>query len=147
MKTVYFDTCSLQRLLDDKIQVRIALEAEAIAAVLSLCEQGQIGLLSSAVVQFEVQRNPHPQRKAFVEGIIAQHHQYIPMNTTIQNQAKLYERNGFKPLDALHVASAQYAQADYFCTCDDRLLRKAKAQSIASVKVVSPLELAQEVIE
>jgi hypothetical protein len=54
MKTVYFDTCSLQRLLDDKIQVRIALEAEAIAAVLTLCEQGQIGLISSTVLQFEL---------------------------------------------------------------------------------------------
>jgi predicted nucleic acid-binding protein len=146
MKTVYFDTCSLQRLLDDKIQVRIALEAEAIAAVLTLCEQGQIGLISSTVLQFEVRRNPHPQRKAFVEGIIAQHHQYIPISATIQNQAKTYERSGFKPLDALHLASAQDAHADYFCTCDDRLLRKAKSQTIVNVKVVSPLELAQEVI-
>jgi predicted nucleic acid-binding protein len=147
MKTVYFDTCSLQRLLDDKTQLRIALEAEAIAAVLSLCEQEQLGLVSSAVLQFEVRRNPHPQRRAFVEGILAQHRRYIPINTAIQQQARLFEKSGFKPIDALHLASAQHDQIDYFCTCDDRFLRKAKASIKGTTVVLSPLELAQEVIQ
>jgi hypothetical protein len=63
---IYLDTCSLHRPLDDKSQPRIALEAEAILAILSLCEQEQLTLVSSEVLTFEVDRNPHPQRKAFV---------------------------------------------------------------------------------
>jgi predicted nucleic acid-binding protein len=48
-------------------------------------------------------------------------------------------------LDALHLASAIEAQADYFCTCDDRLLRRAKALDTSPTKVVAPIELIAEV--
>ena len=44
------------------------------------------------------------------------------------------------------LASAEEAEADYFCTCDDKFLRKAKAISDLKVKAVSPLELI-EVLE
>jgi predicted nucleic acid-binding protein len=53
--------------------------------------------------------------------------------------------SGIKPLDALHLASAVSAQADYFCTCDDRFLRRAKEAETGLVKVVSPLELVTEI--
>ena len=43
--------------------------------------------------------------------------------------------------DALHLASAVQAKADYFCTCDDRFLKRAKAVDTGQTKVVSPLEL------
>lgn len=46
--------------------------------------------------------------------------------------------------DALHLAVAEAAQADYFCTCDDRLLRKAKQIADLKVKTLSPLELIEE---
>jgi len=48
------------------------------------------------------------------------------------------------PLDALHLSSAEEARADYFCTCDDRLLAKAKAVRDIKTLVVSPLELIKE---
>ena len=38
----YLDTCSLQRPLDDKSQLRIQLEAEAILAILMLCKDGDV---------------------------------------------------------------------------------------------------------
>jgi predicted nucleic acid-binding protein len=31
---------------------------------------------------------------------------------------------GIKPLDALHLASAESGKADYFCTCDDKIIKK-----------------------
>jgi predicted nucleic acid-binding protein len=146
MTTVYLDTCSLHRPLDDKTQARIAVEAEAILAILSLCETGALSLVSSAVVQFEVERNPHPQRKAFVSGILAYAQHTIALTDAIEHRAKELEAAGFKPLDALHVAAAEAGQVNYFCTCDDRLLNKAKTRADIAVKVVSPLQLAQEVL-
>lgn len=49
-------------------------------------------------------------------------------------------------LDALHLALAEAAGEDYFCTCDDKFLKKAKAMTDLKTKAVSPIELG-EVIE
>lgn len=64
MKKVYLDNCALQRPLDDKIQTRLRLEAEA--------------------------------------------------------------------------------EVDYFCTCDNPLLKKARASKGFKVEIVTPLELIEE---
>ena len=52
---------------------------------------------------------------------------------------------GIKPLDALHLASAEEAQAVYFCTCDDKFLNRAKAVNDLKTKAVSPVELIEEI--
>ena len=54
---------------------------------------------------------------------------------------------GFKALDALHLALAEAGRVDYFCTSDDKLLKRAKRLGGILVKVVSPVELAEEVAE
>ena len=45
------------------------------------------------------------------------------------------------------LASAVIAKADYFCTCDDRFLKRAKAVNTGQTQVVSPLELITEVTQ
>jgi predicted nucleic acid-binding protein len=67
------------------------------------------------------------------------------INEDIRNRAKELERRGFKAFDALHVACAEDGEVDCFCTCDDRLLKKSRRQTDLLVKVVSPLELANEI--
>ena len=52
---------------------------------------------------------------------------------------------GIKPLDALHVALAETGNADYFCTCDDQLLRKTKQVKDLMVKIANPVDLVQEI--
>ena len=44
---VYFDTCSLHRPLDDKTQLRVALEAEAVLGLLTKCEAGDPGIIGN----------------------------------------------------------------------------------------------------
>jgi predicted nucleic acid-binding protein len=132
--------------LDDKTQVRIALEAEAVLAILTLCEGGTVSLVSSEILAFEVDRNPHPQRKAYVFAILARAPIVVALSDTIEQRAKDLEGRGFTALDALHIASAETERVDYFCTCDDRLLKRAKAQADITIKVVSVLELAQEIV-
>ena len=48
-------------------------------------------------------------------------------------------------MDSLHLASAEAGKADLFCTCDDSFLKKAKREVKGRTKVVSPLELAEEI--
>jgi predicted nucleic acid-binding protein len=143
---LYLDTCSLQRPLDDKMQPRVALEAEAILTILSLCEAGAFSLVSSEILRYEVGRNPYPQRKAFIMEILARTNADIGLSDAIETRALELQRRGFKALDALHLASAEAEQIDFFCTCDDRLLKRARMQSDIGVTVVSPLELAQEIV-
>ena len=60
---------------------------------------------------------------------------------SVLRRAERYEAAGVKRLDALHLASAVEAEADYFCTTDDHLLRRGRAVNTAATSVVSPLEL------
>ena len=143
---IYLDTCSLQRPLDSKTQIRINLEAEAILGVIGLCENGEIELLSSDVLHYEISRNPNVMRREFGLEVLSKADTFVPLNESVEQRAKTFGQVGIKPLDALHLASAEEAEADYFCTCDDKFLRKAKAISDLKVKAVSPLELI-EVLE
>lgn len=142
---IYFDTCSLQRPLDSKTQIRITIEAEAILGVLALCESGKIDLVSSEVLVFEIEQNPNAARKEYALEILLKARLFIALNERVEKRAKELSISGVKPLDALHLASAEESQANYFCTCDDRLLRKMKTLGGIRVRVVSPIELVEEV--
>ena len=142
---IYFDTCSLHRPLDNKGPLRITLEAEAVLGVLAKCEEGSLMLVSSEVLLLEVDRNPQPQKRAYVSAILERAQVVVALDDEIEQRAKKLEQRGFKAFDALHLASAEAGGVDYFCTSDDRVLKKSRQQTDLSVKVVSPLELANEV--
>ena len=53
---------------------------------------------------------------------------------------------GVKPFDALHAAVAIENNVRFFCTCDDKLLKKLKSLDFGdNTKFVSSLELIVEV--
>ena len=66
------------------------------------------------------------------------------MNDSVEERAKAFTELGVKPLDALHLALAEAGSVDYFCTCDDQLLRQIKRMQELRMKVMSPVELIQE---
>ena len=144
---IYLDMCSIQRPLDTKTQPRIAVEAEAILGVLTLCEAGQVELMTSDTLVFELERNPHPVRKEYALKVLSKATVFIPIDNQVEERAPALQPEGIKPVDALHLASAVAAKADYFCTCDAQFLKRAKAVDTGQTKVVSPLELIAEVTQ
>jgi hypothetical protein len=44
----------------------------------------------------------------------------------------------------VHLASASVSKVDYFCTCDDKFLKKARSFERLNTKVVFPIELVME---
>ena len=142
---IYLDNCSLQRPLDSKTQIRIILEAEAVLSILGWCETGLLTMLASDVLTFEIERNPNPTRREYALEALAQAQQWITLTAPIENRARILQTFGLHPLDALHLAAAEVAAADYFCTCDDKLLRRARKIKDLQVKVLTPLELIQEI--
>lgn len=142
---VYLDVCAIQRPLDTPDQIRIVLEAEAVLGILALCESGQLELVSSDALDYEVEQNPLPVRKEHAKAVLGKARSRVRLSDEAKRRAEQLTTLGFTPLDALHLASAETGNAEYFCTCDDRLLRKAKKTPDLRVKVISPIELVQEI--
>lgn len=87
----------------------------------------------------------NPVRKAYVVEMLSKAKVFIHTDSQVEERARAFNGQGIKPLDALHLASAVEAKADYFCTCDDQFLKRAKAADTLQTKVVLPLELITEV--
>lgn len=143
---IYFDNCSLQRPLDDQTQARVARETEAVIEILAACETGDLTLVSSEILTAEIEGAPDSERRETVLGILDIAGATIAVDEEIRKRAEEIETSGIKSFDALHLASAEAGRADYFCTCDDKLLRKAKARRDLKTKAVSPIELFEEII-
>lgn len=102
-------------------------------------------MITSDALVYETKRNPHAVRRRFAREVLAKAAQVVRTTDPVEHRARALMHAGIKPLDALHVASAVEAKADYFCTCDDRFLGRAKATDTLQTKAVSPLELIEEV--
>jgi len=131
--------------LDSPDQVRIVLEGDAVLGILALCEIGQIELMNSEALVYETERNPSAVRRVHAESVLAQAKTTLYIDQQVIKRAAGFTEHGVKPLDALHLALAETGHADYFCTCDDRLSRKAQRIEDLGVKVFSPVELVQEI--
>lgn len=145
MIKVYLDLCAIQRPLDTPDHVRIALEAEAVLGILSFCDTGLIELVSSEALLYEIEQNPLPIRQMHAYSVLAKARTTLELTTGVKERASQFLEYGLKPLDAIHLAIAEVNKIDYFCTCDDRLIRGAKRIGDLQVKVVSPLDLVQEI--
>src|ERR1700728_2520 len=101
---IYLDMCSIHRPLDDKSQLRVLVESQAVLAIIALCESGQIDLVSSAALEYESGRNPHPERKEYALDVLGHAQRFIRLSSAIEERARLFHDGGLKPLDALHLA-------------------------------------------
>jgi hypothetical protein len=142
---IHLDMCSVQRPLDTKTQVRVAMEAEAILSILALCASGYATLLASDALVFETVQNPHPIRRHYAFGVLAMATEFVLTDSHVEARARAFHAVGIKPLDALHLASAVAAQAEYLCTCDDRFLRRAQVIDTPPTQVLAPLALVAEI--
>lgn len=142
MPLVYLDNCALQRPLDDRRQFRVRVEADAVTAVLGAVEAGDVALATSAALRAESSRGGHRSRRDFATRVLALASRDAPPSAQMQSLIEAYRDAGIQPFDALHLASAVTMRADYFCTTDDRLIRKARTANTGSTRVVNPVELA-----
>jgi len=140
---LYLDTSVYNRPFDDQTQPRIWLETLALALILQLVESGEATLVNSSVLEFENTRNPLAIRKDWMVRCLEQAKVYQVVDLSIRARAELLEKNGVKAIDALHVSSAEAAGADYFLTCDDRLLKKHR---MLTVKSMNPVDFVQKVV-
>ena len=134
---IYLDTCVYNRLFDDRSRARVWLEGLALTVILQMIESEDIILVSSSVLAYENSRNPFPHRMKWVNDCLnlAGHTQSV--DGKIRVRAEEMEQQGLKAIDALHLACAEAAHADYFITCDDEVIRRYRE---GSTKAINPVD-------
>jgi len=143
MLNIYLDTSTLNRIFDDQSQPRIFLEASAMLLVFGLIEKRIISIVSSDVLVYENSRNPYAERQIFVTSVLRKARVIQTLNDNLAKRAQEIEVLGIKGVDALHLACAERLKANYFVTCDDRMIRKYTG----TIVVVNPVELTMHVLQ
>ena len=141
---IYIDTCGIQRPLDTKNQMRIILEADAILGLLEFCKGDQADLITSDILRFEIRNCQNIVRREYAEDVLKKAGTNVLLTDKIRARALELEGLGFRGIDALHLASAEAGNADFFCTCDDGIIKKAKSEKLSKIKVLSPIDLIKE---
>ena len=67
---------------------------------------------------------------------------YVVTTPDIETRAEYFETLGVKASDAIHLASAESADCDWFFTVDDGILKKV--DRVGKMRVANPLEYIQE---
>jgi predicted nucleic acid-binding protein len=102
--------------------------------------------VSSEAIEYELGRIPDDQRRSEMAAILSLAGERAVITHATEKLAGLLEKHGIDPMDAVHLALSSTVGVDYFATCDDYFLRKAKSEKILECKPVSVLALVLEVI-
>lgn len=140
MDLVYLDYNCFQRRFDDSNQTRIQIEALACQEIFNWAEAQTVQLIWSFMHDDETLLCPFPERREFAMELSTLCRIRIAPEAAIYNQAQgLIQQGKFSAKDILHVACAIYAQADFFLTCDDALLRQARKLALVC-EVMNPVD-------
>jgi predicted nucleic acid-binding protein len=104
-----------------------------------------VELISSEALLFETRRTPSVARQEFALRMLDKAAVFVRADRELQDRAGEIIKRGVMPLDALHLSSAEAAKADFFCTCDDKPLKKAKPICEPKMQVVTPIQLLEEI--
>jgi predicted nucleic acid-binding protein len=141
---LYLDTCTLKRPFDDQSQSRVRDETAAVLKILARVEAGMESMVWSAALSFENDQDPDLEARGAVarwEGCAAQR---VTLSKIIEERAGALEAQGLRPMDAIHLASAESAGCKVLLTCDDRFLKRA-LNCGGSLRVMNPVDYVREV--
>ena len=139
---VYLDNCCYNRPFDPQEQLRVAIETEAKMRVQDLMRTGQIEYAWSAVLDYEVGKSRFQDRVDMIWPWGDKATVFVPMYSEIVSRGAEIQQLGVKKIDALHLASAEYAECDWFLTTDKGILKKVR--DLGSMKVANPVDFVME---
>ncbi|WP_437228974.1 hypothetical protein SH661x_001190 [Planctomicrobium sp. SH661] len=115
--------------------------------LLTSVQSGELTLLGSEALEYEIGRIPDDQRRAGVLSILGLADERLEVSSQVEALAVSLEQKGISPMDALQLALASDSAADYFGTCDDRLLQRVAGISNLNCRSISILQLVEEVLK
>ena len=151
-EVVYLDTNTYCRPLDEQKDRRIHAETEALLKIFNAVEKGEIKIISSDYVKFEIEHIQDPLKRKDVRGF-----ERILSKTNVTSSRQLISlareyasKCNLGSLDALHLAAACIGKADFLLTCDDKIIESAicvetlAAQRGHRLKVRNPINYLKE---
>ena len=139
---IYLDICCFNRPFDNQSDLIVRLLTEAKLHVQEMIREGTHSLIWSAIMDVENSANPDLNRKVAIADWQKLGVEDVSVNERVEAAAETLSRIGVKPMDALHVASAIEAHAEYFLTTDKALIRKMAKHD--SIRVVDPVDFVRE---
>jgi predicted nucleic acid-binding protein len=143
MSRIYFDMNIYNRPFDDQSQVRIRLETIAIFSILQKIKDKELTLLWSFMIDYENSLNPYEDVRQEIEMAASLAVESVTPDEYVLTAAKEFESKGIKPRDSIHLACALKGKAEYFLTCDDKLIRRATTLDI-NIKIINPLRFIED---
>lgn len=140
---IYLDVCCFNRPFDDQLKLRIKLETEAKLKIQVDVRAGLHQLVWSYLLDYENSKNPFQERREQIAAWRKYATDDIVEGNDIIHIASTANQRGIKKIDALHIACAIKAKADYFLTTDDGIL--TKLTRIQDLKVADPIGFIKEV--
>ena len=138
MLKIYLDNCVFNRPFDDQSQIRIKLETEAKFYIQAQIKQNRLVLIWSYIIELENAHNPFAERQSAIDQWQTLAQMDISETENVLNTVHSLHSLGLKSKDALHIACAIEAGADYFITTDDLIIKRA--QDLQQIRVVDPLD-------
>jgi len=152
IERVYLDTNVYCRPLDDQSDRRIQAESEAFLEIAEIALGGEIEIVSSDYVKFEVEQILDHLKRKDVRGFERTLSSVnVASSTRLVALAREFSSKcGLNSLDALHVSAACLSDAGFLITCDDEILNRATCiERLATekeyrLKVRNPINYLQE---
>jgi len=136
MKKIYLDNCCFNRPYDDQTNLKVSLQTQAKLQIQTDALVGKCSLVWSYMLDYENKVNPYAYKRNAIQEWDEVADENIVKNEEIVKTADNIKAKGIRTKDALHLACAIYAKADYFITTDDKLLNK----KVDSIKIISPID-------
>ena len=139
VKKLYFDVCTLCRPFDDQNAMRIRIETDAYYLMLQAIQNKKYELIISPVHFEEVNAIEDFQERYEVLALITKFGTKPTCDLTkIRERAEYLYSKKFGVADAVHVSFAE-ATADFFISCDDKLLNKCSKIKV-NLEVLNPVK-------
>ena len=116
------------------------MEALACQEVFVRAEGNEVRLVWSFMHEDETILCPFPERKYEVLRLATLCKVRVGPEQDISKHAKSLQKKGsLSAKDAIHLACAAHVNADFFLTCDDRLVKQAKALEL-EMALMNPVD-------
>ena len=135
--------CCYNRPYDPQEQLRIVMETQSKLYIQQMIKDGKMELIGSYILDYECGNVPSSIRRKAITDFIQQNisgYVGLERDEVISKKAKMIMEHNIKKQDAYHVASAIYANCDYFVSTDKRLLKYKTSE----IKMLNPIDLVVE---